>query len=101
MDRLDKRLFRVFGLTRTGKNGASSGHRLGRYLAIASERTGKGALRLLPIKDGKSAGAPIFVKYGDFEEGVTTAAGGLVYKPHHTSSVANRSTLYRNFGVNP
>ena len=52
----------------------------GRYLAIASERTGKGALHLLPIKDGKSAGAPVFVRVGDFEEGATTAAGGLIYR---------------------
>jgi dipeptidyl aminopeptidase/acylaminoacyl peptidase len=51
----------------------------GRYLAIASERTGKGALHLLPIRDGKSAGAPVFLRYGDFEEGVTTTAGGLIY----------------------
>jgi hypothetical protein len=29
MDRRDKRLFRGFGLTRTGKNGASGGQRLG------------------------------------------------------------------------
>ena len=52
----------------------------GRYLAIASERTGKGALHLLPIKDGKSAGAQVFVRVGDFEEGATTAAGGLIYR---------------------
>jgi Tol biopolymer transport system component len=52
----------------------------GRYLAIASERTGKGALHLLPIKDGKSAGAPVFVRVGDFEEGATTAAGGMIYR---------------------
>jgi Tol biopolymer transport system component len=52
----------------------------GRYLAIASERTGKGALHLLPIKDGKSAGAPVFVRAGDFELGATTAAGGLIYR---------------------
>jgi len=52
----------------------------GRYLAIASERTGKGALHLLPIKDGKSAGEPVFVRAGDFEEGATTAAGGLIYR---------------------
>jgi Tol biopolymer transport system component len=52
----------------------------GRYLAIASERTGKGALHLLPIKDGKSAGEPVFVKFGDFELGATTAAGGLIYR---------------------
>jgi len=51
----------------------------GRYLAIGSERTGKGALHLLPIRDGKSAGAPVFIRYGDFEDGVMTAAGGLVY----------------------
>jgi hypothetical protein len=51
----------------------------GRYLAIASERTGKGGLHLLPIRDGKSAGAPVFLRYGDFESGVTTAAGGLIY----------------------
>jgi Tol biopolymer transport system component len=52
----------------------------GRYLAIASERTGKGALHLLPIKDGKSAGAPVFVRVGDFDQGATTAAGGLIYR---------------------
>jgi Tol biopolymer transport system component len=51
----------------------------GRYLAIASERTGKGSLHLLPMKDGKQMGAPVFVKYGDFEYGSTTAAGGLIY----------------------
>ncbi len=51
----------------------------GRYLAIASERTGKVALYLLPIKSGKSAAEPVFLKYGDFEEGTTTATGGLVY----------------------
>ncbi len=52
----------------------------GLFLAIASERTGKGALHLLPIRDGKSAGAPVFVKYGDFVTGVTTAAGGLIFQ---------------------
>jgi hypothetical protein len=52
----------------------------GRYLAIASEHTGRGALDLLPIKDGKPAGAPIFVRNGDFEQGAATTAGGLVYE---------------------
>jgi Tol biopolymer transport system component len=52
----------------------------GRYLAISSERTGKPALHLLPISDGKSAGEPVFVRYGDFEDGATTAAGALVYE---------------------
>lgn len=51
----------------------------GRYLAIGTDKTGKGALDLLPIKDGKSAGAPLFVKYGDFRGAQTTATGGLVY----------------------
>jgi Tol biopolymer transport system component len=50
----------------------------GRYLAISSERTRKGALHLLPVKDGRSDGAPIFVKYGDFEYGQSTPAGGLL-----------------------
>jgi|HubBroStandDraft_1064217.scaffolds.fasta_scaffold36279_2 Tol biopolymer transport system component len=51
----------------------------GRYLAIASEHTGRGALDLLPIRDGKPAGAPIFVRNGDFEQGAATPAGSLVY----------------------
>ncbi|SPF52993.1 exported hypothetical protein [Candidatus Sulfopaludibacter sp. SbA4] len=51
----------------------------GRYLAIGSERTGKPALHLLPISDGKSAGEPVFIRYGSFEYGATTAAGALVY----------------------
>jgi Tol biopolymer transport system component len=52
----------------------------GRYLAIASEHTGRGALDLLPIREGKPAGAPIFVRNGDFEQGAATAAGSLVYE---------------------
>ena len=48
----------------------------GHFLAIASARTGIGALHLLPIREGHSAGVPIFVRYGDFEEGVTWARGG-------------------------
>jgi Tol biopolymer transport system component len=50
----------------------------GHYLAVGSQRTGKGALHLLPIKNGKSDGAPIFVKYGDFEYGQSTPSGGLL-----------------------
>jgi len=53
----------------------------GRYLAIGMARSGRQALHLLPIKDGKAAGEPLFVKYGDFEyDGQTTAAGALVYE---------------------
>jgi Tol biopolymer transport system component len=51
----------------------------GRYLAIGSDKGGKGALDLLPIKEGKAAGEPVFVKYGDFRDGQTTVSGGLVY----------------------
>jgi Tol biopolymer transport system component len=51
----------------------------GRYLAIGSDKGGKAALDLLPMKDGKPAGDPVFVKYGDFREGQTTASGGLIY----------------------
>jgi Tol biopolymer transport system component len=51
----------------------------GRYLAIGSDKGGRGALDLLPMKDGKAAGAPIFVKYGDFRGAQTTANGGLIY----------------------
>jgi Tol biopolymer transport system component len=51
----------------------------GRYLAIGTERMGKSALDLLPIKDGKADGAPVFVKYGDFRDAQTTATGGLIY----------------------
>ncbi|HUD56146.1 MAG TPA: hypothetical protein VMR02_13025 [Terracidiphilus sp.] len=51
----------------------------GRYLAIGSDKGGKGALNLLPMKDGKAAGEPVFVKYGDFRDAQTTATGGLIY----------------------
>jgi len=51
----------------------------GRYLAIGIDKGGKGALDLLPMKDGKAAGEPLFVKYGDFRDGQTTANGGLIY----------------------
>ena len=51
----------------------------GRYLAIGSEKMGKAALNLLPIKDGKAAGELAFVKYGDFRYAQTTATGALIY----------------------
>ena len=51
----------------------------GRYLAIGSDKGGKGALNLLPMKDGKAAGDPAFVKYGDFRDAQTTTTGGLIY----------------------
>jgi Tol biopolymer transport system component len=51
----------------------------GRYLEIASTRSGSMALYLLPVKDGSAAGQPVFVRYGSFRTGRTTMAGGLVY----------------------
>jgi hypothetical protein len=52
----------------------------GRYLIIVSERSGSEALYLLPIRDGRQAGDPIFVRYGSFRFGQTTVEGSLVYQ---------------------
>jgi hypothetical protein len=52
----------------------------GRYLIIASERSGTEALYLLPIKDGRPAGDPIFIRYGSFTFGRTTSDGAVVYQ---------------------
>jgi hypothetical protein len=52
----------------------------GRYLVIASERSGTEALYLLPIKDGRPAGDPVFVRYGSFTFGRTTPDGAVVYQ---------------------
>ncbi len=56
----------------------------GRYLAVASPHSGVMALDLLPVKDGKPAGEPVFVRYGSFESGHTTPTGALLYSsaPH-------------------
>jgi Tol biopolymer transport system component len=51
----------------------------GRYLAVASPHSGATALQLLPVKDGKPAGDPVFVRYGSFIGGQTTASGSLLY----------------------
>jgi hypothetical protein len=51
----------------------------GRYLAIALERIGKPALHILPVRNGKATGPPIFVRYGNFLAARTTATGELVY----------------------
>jgi hypothetical protein len=50
----------------------------GRYLIIDSEPSGSEALYLLPIKDGRAAGDPIFLNYGTFAFGQTTSAGSLI-----------------------
>jgi hypothetical protein len=54
----------------------------GRYLAVASTRSGTAALQLLPVKDGKPAGEPVFVRYGSFLEGRTTTSGALLYESY-------------------
>ena len=60
----------------------------GRNLAMVDVvREDKTALFLLPMRDGSRAGTPIFVRYGNFEEGFTTSTGSLVYRDH--ASVAN------------
>ena len=51
----------------------------GRYLILRDVRQGKSALYLLPMKDGEN-GTASFVRFGDFDEGYTTAAGALVYE---------------------
>jgi Tol biopolymer transport system component len=56
----------------------------GRYLALSDAPKGKAALYLLPIKNGAAVGAPAFVRYGDFQQGYTTATGALVYEDQST-----------------
>jgi hypothetical protein len=50
----------------------------GRYLIIDSAHSGSEAIYLLPIKDGRAAGDPIFLNYGTCGFGQTTSAGALV-----------------------
>jgi Tol biopolymer transport system component len=50
----------------------------GRYLAVHDVRQGRSALYLLPIKNGAANGEAAFVRYGEFDEGYSTSAGGLV-----------------------
>jgi WD40 repeat protein len=49
----------------------------GQYLVIASKRSGSEAVYVLPIKDGRAAGAPVFVRYGPCLYGSTVANGAL------------------------
>lgn len=50
----------------------------GRFVAINSAATGRAALHLLPVRNGSASGAPVFVRYGEFDTGVTTLDGALV-----------------------
>jgi Tol biopolymer transport system component len=51
----------------------------GRYLAVSSRRSGAEALYLLPVKDGQSAGNPVFVHYGSFTMARSNPNGSLTY----------------------
>lgn len=55
----------------------------GRYLIVTSSHSGSEAVHLLPIKDGKAAGDPVFVRYGPCYFGSTVANGGLVCHSTH------------------
>jgi len=52
----------------------------GRHLLILSARTGKAALHLLPVKDGRADGEPVFVRNGAFTWGHTTRSGAFIYQ---------------------
>ena len=52
----------------------------GRYLALADAPKGKTGLYLLPTQTGSAIGAPVLVRYGNFESAFTTASGALVYR---------------------
>jgi len=54
----------------------------GRYLIIRDVRQGKSGLYLLPIRNGVANGPVVFVRFGDINDGFTTAAGALVFIDH-------------------
>jgi hypothetical protein len=56
----------------------------GRFLIITSSHSGSEALYLLPVKDGKAVGEPVFVHYGPCFFGSTVGNGGLVCHSTHT-----------------
>jgi len=51
----------------------------GRYLMVVRAGGGKPALFLLPVATRNTASELVFLRYGSFEEGSTSAAGSLVY----------------------
>jgi Tol biopolymer transport system component len=57
----------------------------GRYLILRDVRQGKSALYLQPMKDGAANGSATFVRFGNFDEGYTTASGALVYEDKDAS----------------
>ena len=57
----------------------------GRDLILHDVRQGGSALYLLPMKDGAADGVPGFLRRGNFDDGYTTASGGLVFKDKSAS----------------
>jgi hypothetical protein len=51
----------------------------GRYLAVNSGRDRGRALYLIPVKDGRAIGAPVFIRNGAIESGGTLPSGALLY----------------------
>jgi Tol biopolymer transport system component len=60
----------------------------GHYLAVASPRSGVMALQLLPVKDGRSAGEPVFLRYGSVVWGLSSSSGALYYTAAHEGGFA-------------
>lgn len=52
----------------------------GRNLILRDVQKGKSALYLLPMKDGAASGPADFIRFGEFDDGYTTASGALVYE---------------------
>ena len=57
----------------------------GRNLIVHDVRQGKSALYLLPMNNGTAIGAASFVRFGNSDEGYTTASGALVYEDKDAS----------------
>ncbi len=57
----------------------------GRNLILRDVQKGKSALYLLPVKDGSATGPASFVRFGEFDDGYTTASGALVYEDRSVS----------------
>lgn len=51
----------------------------GLYLITYTTSGGARALNLLPVNDGRQAGKPVFIRYGNFGIGRTTANGAFIY----------------------
>jgi Tol biopolymer transport system component len=68
----------------------------GRYIALEDIRPTISALYLLPVKNGAADGAATFVRFGDFDDGVTTLSGALIYMDR-SAVPANRDVSLGSF----